>query len=46
VRSADAPRSSGDISPSAGNVLRPKTQLVLSLRIPPTIEGARVPRAV
>ena len=24
---------------SAGNVLRPKTQLVLSLRIPPTVEG-------
>ena len=29
---------------SAGNVLRPKTQLVLSLRIPPTIEGERAAR--
>jgi len=28
----------------AGNVLRPKTQLVLSLRIPPTIEGERAAR--
>ena len=28
----------------AGNVLRPKTQLVLSLRIPPTIEGESAAR--
>ena len=26
---------------SAGNVLRPKTRLVLSLRLPPTVEGRR-----
>jgi acetylornithine deacetylase/succinyl-diaminopimelate desuccinylase-like protein len=29
---------------SAGNVLRPQTQLVLSLRIPPTIEGETAAR--
>jgi len=29
---------------SAGNVLRPQTQLVLSLRIPPTIEGEAAAR--
>src|SRR5205085_12461385 len=29
---------------SAGNVLRPRTQLVLSLRIPPTIDGEAAAR--
>ncbi len=31
---------------NAGNVLRPQTQLVLSLRIPPTIEGEAAARAL
>src|SRR5205085_1715330 len=31
---------------SAGNVLRPKTQLVLSLRLPPTLDAERAARRV
>ncbi len=31
---------------NAGNVLRPQTQLVLSLRIPPTLEGEAAARAL
>ena len=31
---------------SAGNVLRPKTTLKLSMRIPPTIDGAQATRAL
>src|SRR5947209_1397159 len=31
---------------SAGNVLRPKTQLVLSLRLPPTLDAGRAARRV
>ena len=39
--------ASGLPSPAnAGNVLRPQTQLVLSLRIPPTIDGETAARAL
>ena len=31
-------------APSAGNVLRPKTSLVLSLRLPPTVDAQRAAR--
>jgi acetylornithine deacetylase/succinyl-diaminopimelate desuccinylase-like protein len=38
--------SAGNVLRSAGNVLRPKTSLKLSLRSPPTVDGARATQAM